>query len=326
MIKRLLLSTLIAAACPVALMASDKQAAQDLLNTAAQQVFLLDNSAKPFVLDVDFTAKIDRPIQGHLRLRWEAKDRWWSKVTMGPFEQVQLMNGDKSYTLQNLDFTPLRVRDLMDLLHVTKDFDMLVVKKDKRHLEGGLPVDCIEAERQDIEPQHEEVCADASTHWVVKHTLTNPATDQTIRYSAFAEFGGRTYPRRLQLDKNGQTVITATVMELKEEALNPKLLVPPAGAIVRRACANPTPARPLKLPPPDFSALGLRKGAVVTSTVEVTVRADGSLGGVHVIESGGQAMDEAWMDAVKKGTFKPAMCGTVPIEYEFTLQTYSQRL
>jgi TonB family protein len=316
MIKRLLLSTLIAVVCPAGLMANDKQAAQDLLKAAAQQIFLLDDSAKPFVMDVDFTAKLDQPMEGHLRLRWESKDRWWSKVTWGPFEQVTSLNGDKWYTLRNGDFTPLRLRELMDLLHVTKDFDKLLAKKEKLRAEGGLRVDCVEAERLHMDGQQEEVCLDASTHWIVKHRATDPVDDQTSRYSDFAEFGGRIYPRRFQLDKNGQTVITAIVTELKQEALDPRLLVPPPGAIERRSCADPTLPKELTQHGPDFSDLQWPVGASATSIVEVTVRADGSVGGVHVIESGGQAMDEAWMKAVKKFTFKPAMCGTEPIDFE----------
>jgi hypothetical protein len=323
MIRRLLFSYLIAVAGPVGLMAADKQAAQDLLKTAAQQASLLDNSSRPFVMDVDFTAKFDGPMQGHLRLRWEAKDRWWSKVTMGPFEQVLFMNGDKSYTLRNLDFTPLQVRDLMSLLHVGKDVDKLVAKKDKQRVEGSLSADCIEAERSDAGSQHEEVCVDAGTHWILTRTLTNPLYVQTSRYSDFAEFGGHAYPRRLQLDKNGETVITANVMKLEEEALDPNLLVPPVGAIERRACANPTPPKALTQPEADFTSLRLPNGA--TSIVAATVHIDGSVGGVQLIKSGGQAMDQAWMNAVKKYTFKPAMCGTDPVEYEVTLQTNFRR-
>jgi hypothetical protein len=208
----------------------------------------LDDSAKPFVMDVDFTATFDQPMQGHLRLQWESKDRWWSKVTWGPFEQVRSLNGDKSYTLQNGDFTPLRVHDLMNLLHVGRNFNYLVAKKHKHRVVNGLTADCIEAARPDSITEH-DICVDVSTNRIVEDTNKNvPEGTETRKYSDYVEFGGRAYPTRLELDKGGTSVITANVMELREEVPDPNLLVPPAGAIVRRACSNPTWPESVSMP------------------------------------------------------------------------------
>lgn len=130
MIRRLLLFSVVAV-CPAAFAAKDTSAAQALLTGATHQASLLEDSPHPFELDVDFTAVINTPMQGHLKLRWEAKDRWWSRLTVGPFEQIKSRIGEKSYTVRNADFTPRPISDLFKLLRVAGDYGQLVVKKDK---------------------------------------------------------------------------------------------------------------------------------------------------------------------------------------------------
>jgi hypothetical protein len=320
MIKRLLLSALIAAVSPAVLLADDKQAAQDLLKAAAQQVSLLEDSNKPFVMDVDFTAKIDQPMQGHLRLRWESKDRWWSKVTMGPFEQIKLQNGDRSYTLTNAGFTPLLVTYLFDLLRVEKDLDKLSAKKYKEHAENVAPVHCVEAQLPGFEQNHFEVCVNESSHIIVSRTSKDRAgLVQVSKFDDWSEFGGKAYPRRLQFDQNGTTLLTANVMDLKESQLDPQLLVAPAGAIERREC--PGKKMPSMISHPDPTFIGLKIPSRASDTMSVTVLADGSVGEVHVLESGGKTMDDEVIRSISKAKFKPGMCGSEPVVVDIRIKT-----
>jgi hypothetical protein len=64
-------------------------AAQQLLVAAEQQADLFNHDASPFQLEVDFVAQVQVPTQGHVTYRWEAKDRWWRKVSMGAFQQIE---------------------------------------------------------------------------------------------------------------------------------------------------------------------------------------------------------------------------------------------
>jgi TonB family protein len=324
MIRLMMLFAAVAATCPYGLMAADKkavdmQAAQDLLTAAARQTALLEDSDKPFVMDVDVTAKFDQMRRGHLRLRWEARDHWWSKVTVGPFEQVKLQNGEQSYTLSNTGFTPLQVTDLYVLLSPGKGFDKLVATKDKEHVESGAPVDCVEAKKQ-----HEEVCINTSSHALVSRTWKSDSTVlQVRRFDDWSEFGGRSYPRRLQMDRNGMTVIMANVTDVREAALDPNLLTPPAGAIERREC--PDKKMPVLIRDPDIGFGTVDMPSSGEDTMSVTVLADGTVGAVHVLESGGKAMDEGVISALKKAKFKPAMCGADAVVADIQWQMGYQR-
>ncbi|UWZ84833.1 energy transducer TonB [Occallatibacter riparius] len=304
---------------PGALFAMDKTGAQDLLASAGRQARLFEDSARPFAMDVDFTAEFDMPRQGHLRLQWEAKDRWWSKLKIGPIEEIKFQDGEKSYTLSNTGFTPKQVRDLMDLLHVAKNYDKLVVKKDQEHIESGVTVKCMETERREFKssPRH-QICTDVGTRDIMSESW-EWSEDRVYRkqFSDFADFAGHRYPHRLEFLKNGRTIISANVIELRQTPLDPQLLVPPQGAIERRECPNFQPPSMVSEP---VLALGGRTGLNGSSEVEITVLADGKVGGLHVLQSGGPVMDDIVIDAVKHSKYKPAMCGTEPVIAEMDIE------
>ena len=84
---------------------------QQLLITAKQQASLFHDQASPFQIDVDFVVQMNAPTQGHLTLKWEAKDRWWRKIVMDRFEQIEIRNDDRHYTSRNIDFTPYQLEN-----------------------------------------------------------------------------------------------------------------------------------------------------------------------------------------------------------------------
>jgi hypothetical protein len=304
---------------PGVLLAADKPAAQDLLASAAHQAWLLQDAPRPFEMEVDFTAEFDTPRQGHLRLRWEAKDRWWSKLTVGPFEQTKFQDGERTYTSRNVDFTPIQVRDLMDLLHVAKSYDKLVVRKDHPRTDQSVALDCMQTERRDLKnDRRHEICVNASTHEIVSETW-NFGDDKMFRkqFSNFADFAEHRYPRRLELLKNGKVIIAANVMELKETPFDPQLLVPSQGAIERRECPDIKP--PSVVSQGELIFVG-RSGLRGSSRVEITVLADGKLGGVYVLESGGPVIDNMVVDAIRRSIYKPAMCGTEPVVADMDIE------
>jgi hypothetical protein len=312
MIKTMVLSTAFVAMASSAF-ASDTPSTPNMLAVAARQAALLKDSDRPFVMDVDFTLQLDPPTQGHLRLRWEAKDRWWSKVSMGKFEQVKFQKGELTYTLRNVDFTPIQVSDLMGLLHMGEGYDKYLTQADKQHTEGGVSLDCLEAQNPDpkFKREHREVCVDSTTHDIMTDTKKEwgYASDELIQqqFSDFVDFGGHRYPRKFESLKDGRPVIFAHVTGLQESPLDPKLLVPPAGAIERRECPDKKAPEVLEQAHPNYNP---HIHGPSETDVQVTIQTDGSVGDAQIVGLVGPAQNEAVMEAVKKSKFKPAMCGT----------------
>jgi len=311
---------------PLTLLASETPATQNLLDVAKRQAALLSDSDRPFVMDVDFTVQLLSPTQGHLRLRWAAKDRWWSRVSMGKFEQVEFQTGERTYTSRNIDFTPRQIAELMDLLHVDNTaYEKVVVRSDNERTEGGVRMDCLAVQIPDkVKHPQFEVCVDSTTHditsWMEKYDNYSRDIVYRKQFSDFAPFGGHRYPRKFEKLKDGHLIMSASVTDLQESPLDPKLLIPPAGAIERRTCPGEKAPEMLDQASVeyDFHIRGPSE-----TVLQITVQADGTISNVQIVGTEGKAQIDAVMAAIKQTKFKPAMCGTEPVvadmyvSYEF---------
>ena len=315
MSKALILSVLFLG--PLTLLASDAPATPNLLEQAIRQAALLSDSDRPFVMDVDFTVQLLSPTQGHLRLRWAAKDRWWSRVSMGKFEQVEFQTGERKYTSRNIPFTPRQIDDLVDQLNVGGEgYKRLVVRADNQRTEGGVRLDCLAAQIPDpkFKRSQFEVCVDSTTHDIMSLTEKVDAysSDEVNRqqFSDFVAFGGHRYPRKFEKLKDGHLIMSATVTNLQESPLDAKLLIPPAGAIERRACPGEKAPEVLDQQTPYYNPHIHGHSETV---LQITVQADGTISNVQIVGTEGQAQIDAVLEAMKKTKFKPAMCGTEPV-------------
>jgi|ERR1019366_1036840 hypothetical protein len=134
--KAVLASLLLLIASSRPLLAGEDPGAQQLLLAAQRQANLFSPDASPWQLEIDFVAQVRMPAQGHVTYRWEAADRWWRKVSIGDFQEIEVKNGERLYTLRNAAFTPLRITELNRLVSVARNTNHLQVKKQKQRVEG----------------------------------------------------------------------------------------------------------------------------------------------------------------------------------------------
>ena len=89
-------------------------------------LIFLSSAQEPFELVVDFTAQQKLPSQGHLTLKWKSKEQWWRSIELGDFKQIDVRNNGWLYTSRNSSSTPVRVRELIQLLQFGEDTKDLV--------------------------------------------------------------------------------------------------------------------------------------------------------------------------------------------------------
>jgi TonB family protein len=294
---------------------SDDQAGQQLLIAAKQQSNLFQQDSDPFQLEVEFVVQIQVPTQGHLTFKWEADNRWWRRIVAGNFEQIDMRNGDRLYTTRNAPFTPLRILELMSLLHFAHS-EGLVVKKEKKRIVQGVAMTCFEVKRESStrgEPTHQD-CVNSTTHELLSDEWEVAADEQRRQqYAEYFDFRALRYPRTLELFVNGSKEITAHVAGLTAANLDPALLVPRAGAIERRQCADMKRPLPVKTPDPSYPRSAAQNGMMGDTTVAMTVLADGSVTDIQLLGRATQSMDDATLQTLRTWKFKPAMCGTEPV-------------
>jgi TonB family protein len=289
-------------------------AGQQLLVTAKQQASLFHDQASPFRIDVDFVVQNNVPTQGHLTLKWEAKDRWWRKIAMDAFEQIEIRNGDRLYTSRNIPFTPVRIGELISLLQFAEGSAGLLVKKQKQRLENGVEITCLRVENKNFKVKPHEVCVNSATHETLSDEWQEPPDERRKeQYSDYFDFGGHHYPRKLQLLVNGSVVITANVQDLTTTVFDQALLLPPKGAIERRQCSDMKHAVPVKTPDPMYPQSASQNKIMGDTTVAMTVLTDGSVTDIRLIGTATHSMDDATLQTLKDWKFKPAMCGSEPV-------------
>jgi TonB family protein len=295
------------------LLGSTNPAAQQLLVTAKQQASLFHDPASPFQLDVDFIAQINVPAQGHLTLKWQAKDRWWRRIVMGNFEQIDVRNGDRLFTNRNLNFAPVRIGELVSLLQFAEDAQAVTAKKQKERSENGIMMTCLKVEGANRGKGH-EVCLNSASHDILSDAWQEPPDEKREeQYSDYFDFGEHRYPRKLQLLVNGIKVLTANVANLTSSHFDETLVVAPKGAIERRQCVDMKHAMAVKTPDPRYPTSARDNRLTGDTTVAMTVLTDGSVTDIRVIGSAARSMDDATLQTLKMWKFKPAMCGAEPV-------------
>jgi TonB family protein len=306
----------VAALCVVVLLAGSSvlagtdPAVQQLLADATKQADIFQADASPFQLDVDFTAQLMVPTPGHLILKWDAHDRWWRKVTVSGFQQIEIRDGDKLYISRNAPATPMFVRELVDMVQWFDTRGDFKINKEKR-VDEGAELTCVQTggkrKERDIclHPVAREV---ASVEW-------KQFEDEVLRYqyAAYFEFRGHRYPGEMTLLVNGIKSIRAHVGSLATSPLDQGLLVPPKGAIERKQCEDFRHAVAVKTPDPMYPKSASENRMMGDTAVSMTILTDGTVGDIQVVGSAVRSMDEATLHTLKSWKFKPAMCGSEPV-------------
>ena len=321
--KRLALiaAILIASAWPSG--AQDHAAEQQVLDAGRKPRDLFQSSGSPFDLEIDFTAQSREPTSGHLSVKWQSKNHWWSKVAVGGFEQTTIRNGEMEYTVRSFGYTPEMVGELFNLLGFEASPFKHSATSQKGRTVDGVAATCVETQNRAGKGHNRESCFGTATHELLREDWEVGQDEKDIEtFADYSAYEGAVYPKKFQLLKNGEESISASVTTLESAAFDPALLVPSKGAIERRKCDGMKPPVQITQFAPNFE----RPRVQGNFRAAITILADGSVGDIDVIHSGGAAMDKASLEAAKKYKFKPAMCGSDPVvadtEIEFTVRIY----
>jgi TonB family protein len=225
-------------------------------------------------------------------------------------------DGQTVYTLRNVAFTPLRVRELQTLLRFAKDPSQLTAEGMKeRHGRDGDQV-CIRVSLPDPSRLTREVCVDPASHDIVREEYDSFEGTSRTMYKNYAEFNGLRFPRKLEFYVDKNMTISATVVALETREFDLGLLTPPQGAIERRDCARKIHPVPIKTPQPDVLPSPAR---TANAMLAITVQKDGSVSDIVAIGGSTHSLDRVTIDALKAWKFKPAMCGDEAVVDDITI-------
>jgi TonB family protein len=293
-------------------------AAQQLLTGAARQANIFTEDAAPLKLESDFRVQFQVPTEGHLTMRWASKNRYWRRIIIGNFQEIDIKKGEAVYLSRNAPFTPIRIRELIGLFTVLGDPDKMQIKKARKRVEQDVAVTCFEVRFDNGRGERShEVCVNPSSREVLSEDWNEPPDEHRRKeFSDYAEFRGHRYPRKITLLVNGSKVIEVGGLSLETAPLEEAYLTAPPGAIIRRMCDGVKHPVPVKTPDPAYPRSASQNKLMGDTTVAMTVLSDGSVDNIQLIGSGTHAMDDSTLQTLKQWKFKPAMCGSEPVAYD----------
>ncbi len=307
--NRLFPALLLLLAHAIPLAASDKAKGQDLLEQANAKFNLRELPS----FEMKATVKIEnkgQQLEGTYTLLWNGPDQWREELTVPGYSEVLVGGKDVISTKRSLEFTPLRIYQLHNVLGYGRGLlpGPKEKVKDVHHRSvNSVKVDCVEIAGH--ENFRREVCLDPSTGTVVREF---PFVDRDLM-----PIGTKMFPRYLSQIGQGQTLAEVNVTELKTTDPFPaSAFDPPAGAVSKPSCTNVKPGRLVKNARPEYPSqerMAHHEGEVVIYGV---IGEDGALHGLQIVSGKNPVLNQAALDAVQYWRYEPYRCNGVPVEVE----------
>lgn len=311
-----------------------KQTLEELLAKARNAVSL--SAAGPFKLEADVA--LDQPDgetgKGTYTLDWAAPGRFREEIHIPGYDEIKIASGTTLYRKRNLDYTPLRVFELEDLMNIPGALDQLqedfsaVVRSAEAAAAAGKknkfeppqlemtsePSGFAKAECFSFPFAGPELCVDLKHAWPLKIQRSGDASWDTIEYARYRRLKLAYLPRQRRYLEGSKTVVEINVRHVAASPqFAPSTFIPPAGAEHVAWCDNLVPAKrkPFKPPFPaawkDFPAPEILYGLV---------GADGSLHKVVILGTAGPSADADVRKLASVIRFAPATCAGQPVESE----------
>ena len=326
--------SVVAMAIPAILMASawaaekENEEVSAIMQTALQQSV---RSAGAQAFEMKVKGKVYGYAKGPMDIdyesRWSGPDNWFDQISFSGFTERRLAQGDKLWLQRNAGYEPLRAAQLhrmLDLaaLHPASDE---ALKGFERHGKGDESTSCakmvsaydsykicFDAKGRLAREERTSIILYPNTDFGTAAKIHQPPVKKVYEYSDYANFGGRSYPKKLRVLEDDKPVVEAEVTEMTEKPAIPLgQIVPPKQIEPQAWCADPSPAyieHLTRFLPSAGAMVGgfSTDGRLVISGV---IAPDGSFGEKAVALHSTRGLDDAIRMALRDWKFQPAKCG-----------------
>jgi TonB family protein len=312
----------VVALLPCLAVADDSKAqneASDLVAHAAIRQGIRHAGEKPYVLRIQFSAEhiVPKHLDGQYEELWMSPDKWRRELVLSGFKQVEIGSGDSKWVTRNLDFSPRPAYLLEIALDAFIEPRILAeerVAAVRTRTSKGADRRCVELNGV-VANSRREICFDKSGTLVSEEHL-----QQRFEFEDFVAYGEKIFPRTVRVYADDRMVLDFTAQGPSPLAEpKPELFRSEAGALQFAPCER-RPAIPTNKIVPQYPREARNAHQQGTVTVYAVVAATGRVGRTKVLESAGQALDHATLDAVQQWTYPAANCGTQPLPTEIEIR------
>lgn len=316
---------LLAVAQSAATLSDDLHARANGILVQAQKAAVFDPKIQgpPFHEQVDFvfSGLVQGERKGSFVRDWVSKEQWRWKWELPDYQEISVRNGAQIGERQTAEFESVRIQQLRWAL---PPFPLILGQNDLvKNIEStkvnGVEVQCIRFEAaRGRSHWNREICVNAANNTLARWTDER----RQIEWTDYVPFRETLYPRRLVVKEHGDEIIEADIKFREAPEFAQKAFDIPADMRVRKACDDFTQPIAIKQEKPEYPRrIGARtvKAEVV---VEVKVGVQGKVEAAQVTETGGDDLDRAALEAVKKWEFEPAKCNGDPVSHKLPVTIF----
>jgi hypothetical protein len=183
----------------------------------ARQLSDLEASGIPFHLKATYVATGDTEFTGNGTYEewWQSKDLWRTEATLGDYKYVAIKNGDKETAAATDAYTPLRVRELMELqiFHI----EMPKENKEKWKLSQGTEGSGtkIVTEEKPCDSRYKSFVCTHQFEFTERGFLQSYRVNDLLEtYAGFQPFEKLSFPRRVVVTLRGDALLTVDITSL----------------------------------------------------------------------------------------------------------------
>ncbi|HYU48295.1 MAG TPA: energy transducer TonB [Terriglobales bacterium] len=292
-----------------------EEKARPLLKAAAERSLFHADKSAPFGMLFKFELRTfgSKPAWGAYSWMVTPDGDWRQETKFLDYSDLEISRGTTLWIKRSVDYRPLQAvwveAAFSNFLYLNRTEDEIT--RYSTTSEHHVELRCVDLLR---DKTARTLCFDAEDN-LRKVNLTDSYT--TYEFSDFRPIGKKFAPYKIVATREGRVVVDGAIEVLtRDTKFDPALFDPPAGAIKRDGCLNPTlPSLKKKVDPeyPSTFRSAQRQGTV---SAYVLITSDGGIQNPRIVQTGGQYLDASVLKAVPKWQFEPAKCGDVPIDYE----------
>lgn len=293
---------------------SAREQGQALFDRAKAISFFRSAQLAPYELQIQFRLFVPfrMPLTGSYDEIWASPQQWRKKISAGDFQETIVHNQMGEWRAEDGGPEPLEMRPLCDAIDELSDLALAPgqafekIAKERFHKEDLECVDVREPGRR-----KRRFCFDSSTG----HLQAIESLALRMQFTDYRPFGSRSFPKRMSASAKNEGLWDAEVQNLRQlSSVDSSWFERPAGSESYVSCLDVRRPKALKAPdgayPPDLRQQHIQGSA----QLDVEVGADGRTHLLRVIQSDNASFASSAYNAIRTWTFKPAMCGDVPVD------------
>jgi TonB family protein len=271
-----------------------------------------------------FASDNGKRVSGRYSLLWLSPDRWREDIQVPSLSywRTRLGGKDRYWQVRSIPYELPQIGELMRGVNFVARLREAVrepLGKVREKNRNGEKETCVA-----LHSRADMFCfAPDGTLAEIRRVSPSLGKLATWEYSDHISFGGKVIPRairRLGSKKNAMSFAVDAIEPLRD--VNPSVFVPPPQAQAWEACANPIPAKMLKLQQPNYPIIDRVKR--ISGDVELygVVDTQGALEDLRVISAPDVLLARAALEAVQQWRYQPTMCDGRAIRVETNITVH----